>query len=289
MINDSVVGLYCNYLDKKNISNYTYNDKIKTLRSFYIYLIEKEDYTLKNVWKKVKLKSEKPTDISISADDFYNLLSVISPDDAIAKIGKTKRNMYRPWLKDLIKLKAFTGRRNAELFAMRWNMVYFEEGMPIYVESPNIKVNKQQNNFDIKDFQYAYIPVGEELLELLIDLNIAENMDSTNYIIAPEITQRESLEKQTSKSFTFYFKKLNRNYKRQLKHFRQTYITREDLFVNGRISMQHCNYRTTAKHYIDRREVAKQMVKNGFRIFDKKGEKGTPVGTPVIKKDFTSL
>jgi hypothetical protein len=37
----------------------------------------------------------------------------------MVQIGKTRRNMYRPWLKDLIKLKAFTGRRNAELFAMR--------------------------------------------------------------------------------------------------------------------------------------------------------------------------
>jgi hypothetical protein len=42
--------------------------------------------------------------------------------------------------------------------------------------------------------------------------------------------------------------------------------------------MQHSNYHTTLKHYIDRREVAKQMVKNGFRVFDKKIQKGTPVG-----------
>ena len=289
MINDSVVGMYCDYLEKKNISNYTYNDKIKTLRTFFVYLIEKEDYILKNVWKKIKLKSERPTDISISTDDFYDLLSVISSDDAIAKIGKTTRNMYRPWLKDLIRLKAYTGRRNAELFAMRWDMIHFEEGMPIYIQSPNIKVNKQQNNFDEKDFQFAYIPVGEELLELLIDLNLSENMDSKDYIIAPNAACREALEKQTSKSFTFFFEKLNRNYKRQLKHFRQTYITREDLFVNGRISMQHSNYRTTAKHYIDRREVAKQMSKMGFRIFDKKSEKCTPDGTPAIKKDLTYL
>jgi hypothetical protein len=77
--------------------------------------------------------------------------------------------------------------------------------------------------------------------------------------------------------FTFFFKKLNRNYTRQLKHLRQTYITREDLFVNTKISMQHSNYRTTSKHYIDKREVAKQMVKNGFRVFDKKIKKDTPV------------
>ena len=69
-----------------------------------------------------------------------------------------------------------------------------------------------------------------------------------------------------------------------LKITRQTYITREDLFENTKISMQHSNYRTTAKHYINRREVAKQMVENGFRVFDKKIKKGTPVGHSSHKK-----
>ncbi len=98
--------------------------------------------------------------------------------------------------------------------------------MPIYIESPNIKVNKQQNNFDEKDFQFAYIPVGEELFELLIELNFDENKNSNKYIFAPDVENRLKLEKQSSKYFTFFFKKLNRNYTRQLKHLRQTYITR---------------------------------------------------------------
>jgi hypothetical protein len=131
---------------------------------------------------------------------------------------------------------------------MRWNMIHFEDGMPVYIESPNIKVNKQQNNFDEKDFQYAYIPVVEELLKLFIDLKLTENTDSINYIIAPEAACREALEKQTSKSFTYFFKKPNRNYTRKLKHLRQTYNSREDLFINDRITMQHCSYQTTLKH-----------------------------------------
>ena len=283
-INDSVVGMYCDFLEKKNGSNYTYNAKIKAMRTFYNYLIDKEDYVLKNVWKKVKLKSEKPTDISISDKDFFDLLSIISPDDAMAQIGKTRRNMYRPWLKDVIKLKAYTGRRNAELFKMRWSMIHFEDDMPIYIESPNIKVNKHQNNFDERDFQYAYIPVGVELFELLVDLNLDENSDSDEYIIAPEVENRDNLEKYASIYFSFFFKKLNRNYNRQLKHLRQTYITREDLFVNTKISMQHSNYRTTSKHYVDKREIAKEMVKNGFRVFEEKIQKGTPVGHSSHKK-----
>jgi integrase len=289
-INDDVVGSYCAYIEKKSGSNYTYNGKIKAMRIFYNYLIEQKDYLLKNVWKKVKTKSEKPTDISISDKDFYDLLSSIkNSEESKTQIGNTKRNMYRPWLKDLIRLKAFTGRRNAELFAMKWNMVYYEHDMPVYIKSPDIKINKQQNNFDEKDFQFAYVPVGEELLELLIDLKLEENYDSDEYIIAPEVENRDNLEKQTSKYFSFFFKKLKRNYTKQLKHLRQTYITREDLFVNTKISMQHSNYRTTSKHYIDKREVAKQMALNGFRIFPKQTKNDTPERHSRHKKRATSL
>ena len=88
-------------------------------------------------------------------------------------------------------------------------------------------------------------------------------------VIAPEDEKRNNLEKYSSRYFTFFFKKLNRNYTRQLKRLRQTYITREDTFINRGISIQHSNYRTTSKHYIDRKEIAKQMVKYGFRVFEK--------------------
>jgi hypothetical protein len=105
-------------------------------------------------------------------------------------------------------------------------------------------------------------------------LKLDENYDSQEYIIAPAVENRQNLEKYNSKYFSFFFKKLNRNYTGQLKHLRQTYITSEDLYVNTKISMQHSNYRTTSKYYVDKREVAKQMVKNGFRVFDRKNQKG---------------
>ena len=67
--------------------------------------------------------------------------------------------------------------------------------------------------------------------------------------------------------------------KKKASHFckalviRWDYITREDMFINNKTSLQHSNYVTTSKHYVDKCEVAKQMVKNGFRVFDKKGYK----------------
>jgi len=33
--------------------------------------------------------------------------------------------------------------------------------------------------------------------------------------------------------------------------------------------MQHSNYQITSKHYIDRKQIAKDMVKKGFRVFPK--------------------
>ncbi len=108
--------------------------------------------------------------------------------------------------------------------------------------------------------------------------------DSNEYIIAPEVENRDNLEKYASIYYTFFFKKLNRDYLRQLKHLRQTYITKEDLFVNSKISMQHSNYRTTSKHYIDRRAVAKQMVENGFQVFPENNKKYTPVVHSSHKK-----
>lgn len=61
---------------------------------------------------------------------------------------------------------------------------------------------------------------------------------------------------------------------------RKTYITQKDLFINGRISMQHSNYQTTSKHYIDRKQIAKDMVKQGFSVFPKQS-----IDSALMKKE----
>lgn len=48
--------------------------------------------------------------------------------------------------------------------------------------------------------------------------------------------------------------------------------------------MQHSSYITTSKHYVDRKEVAKQMVKNGFQIFNVETKKTLQKDTPDKKK-----
>ena len=85
-------------------------------------------------------------------------------------------------------------------------MIHFENGKPVFIQSPNIKINRQQNNFDEKDFQFAFVPVAEELSELLYELGLENNVGSTDYIFEPDIlNNRKYIEDFASKSFTFFF------------------------------------------------------------------------------------
>ena len=286
-IDKVIIDKYYTYLKETHSSNYTFNHKIKAWRTIYNYLINEKEYRITNFWKKITLLPEDPTDISISADDFFDLLDAITPENAVIQCGKkTRRNMYEPWLKDLVQLKAYTGCRNAELYAMRWNMIHFEKGKPLYIGSPNLKVNRKNQIFDNSQGQNTYIPIAEELCDLFYALGLATNVNSNKYIIAPDIINRDTIELKASKSFTFYFSKLNRDYSRNLKHLRQTYITQQALFFQPSFSMQHSDVRVAIKHYINRKDIAIDMVKKGFRVFPKRHSIALQTDTPAIKKDL---
>ena len=176
------------------------------------------------------------------------------------KVGKsTKRNMYRSWLKEAYKLKAYTGRRDDEIFYMKWNMIHFEKDKPVYIQSPNQKINRLKNQYTSNDMDYVFVPIIEELELLLRDLGLKLYRSSDDYIIAPECTSREAMVTQASKSFTFYWNKLNRDYDIRFKHLRSTYITANEIysFRQGPKLKQHANSRVTDKHYIDYKKIAK--------------------------------
>ena len=77
-----------------------------------------------------------------------------------------------------------------------------------FLQSPNIKVNKQQDNFNQKDFQFAFVPIGEELFDLLIDLGLFNYYGSNSFIIEPNVFNLKYLQDFANKSFSFFFKKL---------------------------------------------------------------------------------
>lgn len=273
-VNESILGKYHSFLMKKTNSNYSFNHHIKIMRALYSYLKDIKGYQILNPFLGIKLRPEKGNDFSISSEDFNDLLNAISPIGSTKKIGKkTKRNMYKDWLTDAIKLKAYTGRRNEEIFQMRWNMIYFEGETPIYIVSPNLKINRLLNQVNPGELDVAYIPIIEELETFLKEKGLESKRNTDEYIIAPQSKSRILLEKQASKSLTFFCERLNRDYKIQMKSLRSTYVTSQEIYAyqQGQKIQQHTNFRITNKHYINQKVIAKYISKdrseNRFVVF----------------------
>ncbi len=265
-ISKEKVGKYFSYISKLNQSNSSFNHRIKAINGMYNFLINIKGLQIYNPWKTVRLKSIKSTKGSISKTDFYDLLSVINDKDSSQLLSGNKRNMYRYYLKDLFRLAVFTGRRKEELFSMKWNMIELVDNNPTYIKSPDLKVIRQKNITKVDDFEYAYIPIGVELFNLLSDLNLEENLGKDEFIIAPEISGRKTMQDTMNKQFKFFFSRLNRDYFPTVKFFRKTFVTREAQEA-ALTKVQHSDIRTTKKHYIDGSLIATFLVKNGFRVY----------------------
>ncbi len=273
-IDDKLIGSYYTFLLGCTSSSYTFNHHVKAMRAVYAFLISKKGYLIRNPFLEIKLKAEKGTNTTISTKDFKELFEKITPEDSIQKRGKEDKEMYKDWLIDAIKLKAFTGRRNEEIFTMKWNMIYFENDKPIYIESPNLKNNRLQNKILPDEQEYTYIPIIKELEDFLIEKGLFEKQTFDEYIINAEGVSRKTMEEQASKSFTFFSKKLNRNYNLNMGQLRSTYITAQEIYAlrQGQKIQQHSDFKITNKHYINQKEIAKFITKdrseNQFRVFE---------------------
>jgi site-specific recombinase XerD len=269
-VEDSLVGEYYGYLEDKGLSNSTINRRIKDLRAFYKFLIG-QGVLKQNIWLGFDLKKTSPTNKSVKLQEFAALLYRISPVDSKKLVGKTKRNMFRPWLRDVARMKAYSGLRDAELFSLTWDMLEFEDGRPVVLCSPNIKVNKAKNMFKAEELEYNYVPVGEELSDLLIELGLESSKGSADYIIAPKELRTESVIRQFQKSINFFFEKAFPEQNLRGKYLRHTYVTAINMCL-PKISLTHASFRTTEKHYLDKKSVAIQIAKSNFRVFPKQSK-----------------
>jgi site-specific recombinase XerD len=266
-VNDELVGAYWESLEKRGNSNSTINRRIKDLRAFYNYLVEKKAVK-DNIWQGFRLKSTSSTNRSISLEEFLKLVYGISSDGASKRIGGTSRNMFREWLVDLVRLKAYTGLRDEELFFMTWDMVEFENNQPVVICSPNRKVNKAKNNFKQEEYEYNYIPVGEELRYLLSELGLREKKSSNDYIVATNELRTPAVIRQFQNSINFFFNKLIPGKSLRGKFCRHTYATAINIYLPN-ISLTHASFRTTEKHYLDKKQMAIQIGKSNFRVYPK--------------------
>lgn len=274
-IDKNIVGTYFENLFKNTKSDATYNHHIRTLKSFYKFLIEKKGYKLFNPMQFAKLKNVTLNTFSVDDNDFDKLLESI--DETIEtdtihtyKNGVTKK-MYRPYVKNGIELIAYTGMRLVEALSIKYSDIVLDENGNIeYLMGIDIKYEKSHNHLKTKPVKYVPIPITPELEDLLNRLNYKQCIGEDRYLIGPdEKISRESMAKQLSHSFGFYRDKAGITAKIGLKHLRKTFLTKIQISTGMVTSL---GYQKTAsvieKNYLDKGKIAKSVKDKGFRLFN---------------------
>lgn len=231
-------------------SERSYQAHIKGAKYFIKYLIDELEIDMKNPFDKVKLREIHYTPEIIPVEEFELLLSVVTPENGIGEKGKTRVdtvNYYRPWLKKVLIFGLLTGERLDGIVLLQGKHI---DGN--FLRIPNWKVNRIQK----ADHYFSYTPITADLAELLVEFNIS---NPEEYIIVPEIKNRDNLKKFISKAFTHYWKVTGLKRKVTFKHLRKTYVTRMASLIGEKaLYIKHGEDKTAIKHYLNKKEILDQ-------------------------------
>ncbi len=295
-INDDMVGLLFEQMEKSGMANRTFNKKIGYYTSFIEWFKEQYNYQGRNYFETVSRKIVIQNPEAISQKEYEALLLQITPENGVNTNEKVARkNLYRPWLKDGIRLALETGRRREEIINLKWNNINENDGIE-YIKVEDYKVNHIQKRVTEQEKKYIYIPVTETLNELLYELEYEKFKGSDRYILAPEINiQRyRFMSDSLSRGFTHFYDQLNTGRKLTFKSLRKAYITKLEIFMgsgNTKAITGHSDDQVIERNYIDQKEMAK-AAKN-FAVFPQKNEKNSTLieirnrhKTQAKEKDF---
>lgn len=267
-LDDHLVGYWYEYLIE-NYSEGSYGTKLKILIAFINYMIDEVGVTMRNPFKKVVLKPIVYDTSSISNNEFLAVLHAVDKKPRYQQLGGIRqevKNNYRPYLIDGFKLALFTGLRREELVTLSWNDLYYSvknDGLVFMTD--NLKVERNMG----KPFKKKYVPVGPDLLELLIELGYEDFKDSELYILHPQRDiSIKSMMSCLSRGFSHYYKKAFPDMKsKKFKILRKTYLSYLHKAVGDDMIelSSHGGMRTLTTHYIDAEVVAKGL---SMKIFE---------------------
>ncbi|WP_046758013.1 site-specific integrase [Kordia jejudonensis] len=273
-INDYHVGYLHDYLlnHVEGIkSGTTYNNKMNRLKGFFDWAIKHYKLYIDNPFKEVKKRTATLKKDAITANEFKKLLEIISPETGSVIIGesKTKKNRYKPYLKDGIELVLHTGGRRDEVVDMTWNMVKEIDNKPTYIEVPNFKVLRLKGDGYNDNVPPKIIPITKSLYKLLLRLGYNENKGSHEHVLVPDRskTSANAIKENLSKGFSHYYSLLDTGHKLQMKSLRKTYLTYLKIALgdDAKKLSSHANDEILEKHYIDDKVISKAI--QDFEIF----------------------
>ncbi len=276
-ISDIHVGYFHSYLtDHLSYANKTYNNKMTSLSSFFEWAIDNYDLPLKNPFKKVRRKSTKTKNITITKEEFNNLINPknMCYENGWVVIGNRtakRRNVYRDFLSHGIQLCLHTGGRREEVVELRWDMIHEINNIISYIEFNNLKVERMLGDGYNDNVQTNVIPITQDLKELLFKLGYEEHKGSSEFIICPnrEKTSTKTIMENLSKGFSHYYDRLNTGKNLQMKCLRKTYLTYLKLAMGNDMRKldSHSTDEILNKHYIDATVINKAIAE--MTIFGK--------------------
>ena len=292
-INDDMIGKVYEYLlNKKQFGNRSFNKYLSYYTSFLNQHMEEYNLPMRNWFERVKRKKVNTNPEAITQSEFYELLKIITPERGERNYEsgvKRKRQLYRPWLKDGIQLGLFTGRRREEIISLKFSDYVIKPDGTEYIKVEDYKVNRIQNRND-EEKKYIYIPVTNELRDLLFELGLDEKRNSNSFILAPEIVKHrvKNMSDALSKGFSHYYDQLKTGRKLTFKSLRKTYVTNLSLFMGGNAKAitQHSGDAVIEQHYLDKQALVNAAQR--FEVFHREQERKNEIETMRTKSKSAS-
>jgi integrase len=223
------------------------------LKSFFKFLIDIEEIKMKNPFEGYETKKGTKKNIeTLTKEEFQKIIDAIGVADPIVKLGGKgeRKNMFRPYLAEGFKLFLLTGGRREEVVDLLWSDILITVEGTKFFRIANKKVNRTKQTEDY----FKYMPINEDLFELLNELGYQEKKNSNDYILFPERTVKtQTIMNDLSKAFTHYTKEALINKGISLKNLRKTYITwvNRSMGKSTRLLTSHSGEQVLKDHYID--------------------------------------
>jgi integrase len=252
----------------------TFNKVLIAVRAFFEFLIEIENFDMKNPFRKYVPKVAIPPSIdTITEKEFNKILDAVDTCNPFVKLGGNgeTKNMYKPYLKDGFHLFLLTGGRREEVVDLKWSDIYtLDSGVKTFIVE-NLKVKRIKKN--AKEY-VKYFPINADLEDYLNYMGMREMLGKDNYILFPErdVTTK-TIMGDLSKGFSHYKKNAGITKKISLSNLRKTYISwhNQVLGVDTGLVTNSADRNVLKNHYIDPKILsAVEKAALEVRVFGKK-------------------
>ncbi len=148
-VNSAMIRDWIMQLSEDKVTNRSINRKISSLRSYFHFLIQREDLEKNPLLKVLPVKSSKRNPVFVMKEDMERIINITYEDSFFGKRDKL-----------IIELLYATGMRKAELLDL---------------EEKNFNFSKQELRVFGKRRKERIIPIGKEIIDLVKDYSFHKN------------------------------------------------------------------------------------------------------------------